>query len=233
MHIEAGEAAARFGFSRPWRSFRITSGLANVVGAGLVMPDSLYLSLWFPDFSPETMLPRAVGVMQQFEFSAQRPGITYVALHPVSWNEPTILERRLQPGIPPEEAAGIAADLLHEDYAYVFEAYWDLWSPAEHGEPWVLRPSQVKFLVHGVEFDEAAFEQEGHIQVDFGLDSPFLQEQVRLTSEVEGRVRGNVQKLVEFSGRVEKNAGANARLLWSESEENLAQKLVARLQKVQ
>jgi len=200
---------------------------------GLVMPDSLYLSLWFPHFAPDTMLPRAVGVMQQFPFSAQQPGITYVALHPVSWNEPTILERRFQPGIPPEEAGAIAADLLHDDYAYVFEAYWDLWSPSGPGEQWGLQPSQVKFLVHGTEFDDALFEQDGHIQVDFGLDTPFLQDQVRLTAEVEGRVRGNVQKLVEFSGRVEKNAGASARLLWSESEENLAQKLVARLQKVQ
>jgi hypothetical protein len=32
---------------------------------------------------------------------------------------------------------------------------------------------------------------------------------------------------------VEKNSGTNARLLWSESEESLAQKLIARLQKVQ
>jgi hypothetical protein len=46
-------------------------------------------------------------------------------------------------------------------------------------------------------------------------------------------VRANVQKLVEFTGAAEKNSGASARLLWSESEENLAQKLIARLQKVQ
>jgi hypothetical protein len=38
---------------------------------------------------------------------------------------------------------------------------------------------------------------------------------------------------VEFSVNVEKNSGASARLLWSESEESLAQKLIARLQKVQ
>jgi len=37
---------------------------------------------------------------------------------------------------------------------------------------------------------------------------------------------------VEFAAKVEKNAGATGRLLWSESEENLAQKLIARLQKV-
>jgi len=46
-------------------------------------------------------------------------------------------------------------------------------------------------------------------------------------------VRANVQKLVEFTSAVEKNSGASGRLLWSESEENLAQKLINRLQKVQ
>ena len=46
-------------------------------------------------------------------------------------------------------------------------------------------------------------------------------------------MRANVQKLVEFTGKVEKNSGANARLLWSESEQNFAQKLIARLQRVQ
>jgi hypothetical protein len=50
---------------------------------------------------------------------------------------------------------------------------------------------------------------------------------------VEARVRENVQKLVEFTNAVEKNCGTSARLLWSESDENLAQKLIARLQKVQ
>jgi hypothetical protein len=46
-------------------------------------------------------------------------------------------------------------------------------------------------------------------------------------------VRANGQKLVEFMNRVEKASGAGARLLWSESEENFAQKLISRLQKVQ
>jgi hypothetical protein len=197
------------------------------------MADPLFLSLWFPDFDVEDMLPRALAVMRQFPFSAQQPGISYVALHPVSWNEPTIFEQRFRVGIPPEEAVQIAADLLHEDYAYLFEAHWDLWSLSETTEQWVLQASQVKFLVHGLEFDDGVFEQEGHIQIDFGIDTPFLQEQVRPTSEAEAEVRANVQKLVDFTSAVEKNSGASARLLWSESEENLAQKLIARLQKIQ
>jgi hypothetical protein len=54
-----------------------------------------------------------------------------------------------------------------------------------------------------------------------------------MTPEAETRVRANVQKLVEFTSKVEKNSGANARLLWSESDETFAQKLISRLQKVQ
>jgi hypothetical protein len=197
------------------------------------MADPLYLSLWFPDFEREDMLPRALSVMRQFPFSAQQPGISYVALYPVSWNEPTILEQRFRPGISPEEAVLVAADLLHEDYAYVFDASWDLWILSDDRQQWTLQPSPVKFMVHGVEFEEGACQQDGHIQVDFGLDSLFLQVEVQLSPETEMRVRANVQKLVEFTNKAEKSSGAKARLLWSESEENLAQKLIARLQKVQ
>jgi hypothetical protein len=171
--------------------------------------------------------------MRQFPFSAQQPGISYVALHPVSWNEPTVFEQRFRPAVPPEEAGLLAADFLHEDYAYLFEAFWDLWIFASDRQEWSLQPTQVRFLVHGVEFDEGTYHQEGHVQVDFGIDSPFLQDEVQLTSEAETRVRANVQKLVEFTSKAEKNSGASGRLLWSESEENFAQKLIARLQKVQ
>lgn len=193
------------------------------------MADPLYLSLWFPSFEEPEILPRTVSVLQQFPFSPARPGVTYVALQPVSWNEPTILERRFDPGVPPEEAAGVAADLVHDDYAYLFEAHWDLWTPPETGEKWVMAPSRVRVISQALEFDEGTAAETGHIQIDFGLDTPFLHEELSLTEETESRVRANVQKLVEFTAKVEKNAGATGRLLWSESEENLAQKLIARL----
>ena len=199
------------------------------------MGDSLYLSLWFPSFDESEILPRTVSVLRQLPFSAARDGVTYAAIQPVSWSEPTILERRFRPGVPPEEAAEVAVELLHDDYAYIFEAYWDLWTPPEGAEKekWVLEPSLVRLVAHGMEFEEHAAEEAGHIQIDFGLDTSFLHEEVEFTSEAERNVRSNVHKLVEFTAKVEKNAGATGRLLWSESEENLAQKLIARLQSVQ
>ncbi len=196
------------------------------------MPDPLYLSLWFPDFSGPAMLPHLLAVLQQFPSSTERPGIVYAAVQPVSWNEASVLERRFSPGIPSEEALVVVADLIHDDYAYVLDAYWDLWTPDETGRQWGSVASRVKFIVQGEEFDDGAQEQTGHIQVDFGLDTPFLQENVELTDEVQNKVRENVGRLVEFTMKAEKNTRASGRLLWSESEENLAQKLIARLQKV-
>jgi hypothetical protein len=197
------------------------------------MADSLYLSLWFPSFDEAEILPRVVSVLRQIPFSAALSGVTYSAVQPVSWSEPTILERRYRPGVSPEEAVAEVAEFLHDDYAYIFEAYWDLWTPPEGAEKWALDPSLVRVIVQGLEFEERASEEAGHIQIDFGLDSSFLHEELELTSEAERNVRSNVHKLVEFTAKVEKNAGATGRLLWSESEENLAQKLINRLQRVQ
>jgi hypothetical protein len=197
------------------------------------MADSLYLSLWFPSFDEAEILPRTVSVLRQISFSAARDGVTYSAIQPVSWGEPTILERRYRPGVAPEEAVAEVAEFLHDDYAYIFEAYWDLWTPPEGAKKWVLEPSLVRLTAHGMEFEERAAEETGHIQIDFGLDTSFLHEEVELTGEAEQNVRSNVHKLVEFTAKVEKNAGATGRLLWSESEENLAQKLINRLQRVQ
>ena len=144
-----------------------------------------------------------------------------------------MLEQRFSPGAAAEEAVTVVADLIHDDYAYVFDAFWDLWTPDAAGQEWRLLPSRVKLIVQGEEFDEGAHEQTGDIQIDFGLDAPFLQENVELNGETQNKVRENVAKLVEFTVKAEKNTRASGRLLWSESEENLAQKLIARLQKVQ
>lgn len=197
------------------------------------MSDPVYLSLWFSDFSGPEMLPHAFSVLQQFPFSTQRPGITYFALHPISWDEATVLERRFPGGIDAGQAALIAAELVHEDYAYVFEAHWDLWTPDLTSEKWLLEPATVKFIVQGEEFDEGAYQETGHIEIDLGLDSYFLQPETDLSDQTRAKIRDNVAKLVEFSKNVEKNSGASSRLLWSESEESLAQKLIARLQGVQ
>lgn len=199
------------------------------------MADSLYLSLWFPSFQEGEMTTRALSVLRQFPFSTVREGISYISVHPVAWAEPTVLERKFTPGISPEEAVEIAGEFAHDDFALVFEAFWDLWiaNEDEVGEPWVQRPVAVRFLVHGLQFDEGIYTDDGHIQVDIGLDTPFLYDGPKLSAFTEKHVQSNIAKLVAFSSAIEKNCGVTGRVLWSESEENPAQKLIARLQQTQ
>ena len=196
------------------------------------MADSLYLSIWFPTFRENEIVPRTLSVLRQFPFSSLREGVTYLSVHPVAWSEPTVVERRFDPGVSPEEAVEVAQEFARDDFALVFEAFWDLWVPNEdeHGEAWVQRPSAVRFVVQGVEFEEGTYTEDGHIQVDFGLDAPFLFEGQRLATDNEKRIRTNIAKLVAFSTAVERHCGISGRVLWSESEDNLAQKLIAKLQ---
>ncbi len=212
------------------------------------MADTLNLSLWFPGFDAELMLPRLVDVLRHFPFSESRGGVQYVSVQPVDWSEPTLFEQGWPSGVSAEEAAEALREHAQADFALTFEAYWDLWvlSPqhansGRAGDPmldearqeWVLTPEKVSFTAQGLDFDEGAFAESGHILIDFGLDFPFLHEDVNLLPEDALRVKANVAALIEFIHRVERNCHTTGRVLWAESDDNLAQKLIARLQQVQ
>ena len=81
--------------------------------------------------------------------------------------------------------------------------------------------------------EKGTYQETGHIEIDFGLDSLFVQENIELTEETQAKIRDNLAKLVEFTKKAEMNTRATSRRLWSESEESLPQKLLARLQRVQ
>jgi hypothetical protein len=200
------------------------------------MADRLYLSLWFPSFQEADIMPRTLSVLKQFPFSSSRPGIGYLGVHGMSWNEPLVFEEIFDDRATPEQAVAIAGEHVHSDHAYEFGAWWDLWTPETGGgldTTWRLNPQAVKFLVHGADFEDGIFQEDGHIQIDFGLDTAFLYEDLELDELSEQRVKANVHRLVEFTSAVEKKSGISGRVLWSDSEENLVQKLIARLQKVQ
>ena len=101
--------------------------------------------------------------------------------------------------------------------------------------PWKLRTHTVHILGFGPNFDVAGYEQNGHLLVDFGLDTPWVLETLEdeaLDETAQIHIQQNVEKLLAFTLLVEKNCGISSRLLWTESGEPLAEKLIARLQRV-
>ena len=164
-----------------------------------------------------------------------------------------------------ENAVAEATEQLHDDMAFEFEMRWQLWTPdwtepsyqrldmapsateddpeadfdppheTDSDNPWQLRAHTVRFLGFGPRFDVAGFEQNGHLLVDFGLDTPWVvdtlpDEELDATAQI--HIQQNVEKLLAFTLLVEKNCGISSRLLWTESGEPLAEKLIARLQRV-
>jgi hypothetical protein len=94
---------------------------------------------------------------------------------------------------------------------------------------WARESRLVRVTGYGPLFDEGAYEQDGHIRIDFGSDAAFLDEEIELDATTARHVEENVRQLVELTNAVEKESGATARLLWSELGESLAQRLAARL----
>ncbi len=160
-----------------------------------------------------------------------------------------LIEPGQVPGAEPRMAVEEATELLHEDYAYEFQIGWNLWeletgpqitaSATDSGQEdgklakldarWARGPKLVRVTGYGPLFDEGAYEQDGHIRIDFGSDAPFLEEDVDLSEVGAKHIAENVRQLVELTAGVEKASGATARLLWSELGESLAKRLAARL----
>ena len=206
------------------------------------MADPLYLSLWYPNFRLIALPAALEKVMDLFGTVAGSSRLKAAAAYPISWNEAPAYQRIYDDeheadldASQPRQAISAALEMLHDDFAYEFELIWELWAPENLGglDPiWRKEPSVVRIVGYGPQFDEGAYEQNGHIRVDFGPDTPFLQEDVDLDEEAAEHVKQNVQMLVDFTNAVQQHAGISTRLLWSESGESLAQKQIARLQSV-
>jgi hypothetical protein len=199
------------------------------------MSDTLYLSLWYPSLRLAALPDKLAAVLGEFAAHGGEATVYAATVWPVSWSESPIFQRvygRGERGAEPKLAVAEALELLHDDFAYEFQIGWSLWEmeTGEKGESrWVREPRLVRVTGYGPLFDEGAYEQDGHIRVDFGTDTPFLEEDAKLDSVAARHVEENVRQLVELTAAVEKGSGATARLLWSELGESLAQRLAARL----
>jgi hypothetical protein len=199
------------------------------------MPDSLYLSLWYPNLRLAALSDKLTAVLGAFGAHGGETRVYSATVWPVSWSEPPVFQRLYGPmerGEEPKRAVEQATELLHDDYAYEFQIGWSLWeleSPAGLDPRWARESRLVRVTGFGPLFDDGTYEQEGHIRIDFGPDAAFLEEETDLDAASARHVEENVRQLVELATAVEKESGATARLLWSELGQSLAQRLAARL----
>jgi hypothetical protein len=219
------------------------------------MSDQLYLSLWFPNFRLQSLPGALTCVLKQFAAVAREgsPDSEYTRVaaasaYPIDWTESPVFQRVFvndssaadADASLPENAVAEATEQLHDDTAYEFEMRWRLWMPETNAAgldtTWRLEPARVRVVGFGPDFDLGSYEQNGHIRVDFGLDTPWTFEAQfendMIDQESANRVQQNVGKLLAFTLSIEKHCGISSRLLWTESGEPLAEKLISRLQRL-
>ncbi len=180
------------------------------------MPDALYLSLWLRGFSSLALPVYFRKLMAAFPMSKLEPYARF-RIVPLSWAEPPMIEEDFEPDGGLLELSAVVQEHLHDDCAYQVETRWDLWRWAEDG--WALKPSRVVLDLYGSAFDAGSKE---HIRIDFGPESQFLPES---HSDNLRPVQSNIRSLLHFSGDLEEALSVERRLLWSESGENLAERL--------
>jgi hypothetical protein len=153
------------------------------------MSDTISLSLWYPQLRLASLQEKLEVILQQFALHGGEPGVFSATAWPVNWREAHAFQEVYglgEHGCQIDIAVNDALELLHPDYAYEFQIGWTLWEPelnAGSNPSWVRTPRLVRVIGYGPEFDDGAYEQEGHIRIDFGTDAPFLQEEVALTPE--------------------------------------------------
>jgi hypothetical protein len=200
------------------------------------MADTLYLSLWYPNLRLAGLAEKLTAVLGSFAGHGGETRVYSATVWPVGWSESPVFQKVFghgERGLEPRQAVEDALELLHEDYAYEFQIGWSLWE-LESGAGglencWAREPRLVSVTGYGPLFDEGAYEQDGHIRINFGSDAAFLDEEIELDSTAARHVEENVRQLIELTTAAEKDSGATARLLWSELGESLAQRLAARL----
>jgi len=207
------------------------------------MSDAFSLSLWYPQFQLASLADKLETALRQFAAHGGERGVFSATAWAVNWREAAAYQEIYglgEHGCQIDIAVGEALELLHPDYAYEFQIGWTLWEPdpeyaglSASQTRWVRASRLVRVIGYGPEFDEGAYEQEGHIRIDFGSDAPFLHEEVDLNLETIRCIEENVQQLIGLVNDVEKESQATARLLWSELGESLAARLVARLNRLQ
>jgi hypothetical protein len=186
--------------------------------------------------------------------------VAAASAYPIDWTETAVYQRiyvldERSERSPDTEASTIenavaeATEQLHDDTAYEFEMHWLLWLPdtplrlgpnddgidsndLDLDTAWKLTLSKVRITGFGPNFDTGSYNQNGHIRVDFGLDTPWVLEDESLDLAATNHIKQNVEKLLAFTLSVEKNCAISSRLLWTESGEPLAEKLIARLQRL-
>ena len=180
------------------------------------MADSVRLSYWLRGYTEHNMLSMFERVLRRFPYSRLAPA-GMLRIFALNYSEPPVLEEEFDDAANVPAIVSVCREHLHNDCSFQLDCCWDLW---HYGEDWALKPSAVSIAIFGPMFESAWGEQ---IQFDLGLDYLYLP-----TDGVPPNLRAlrsNIKSLLHLADDMGRILPVDKRSLWSESGENLADRL--------
>jgi hypothetical protein len=216
------------------------------------MSNQSYLNVWCEDFSEDRILPQFRDFLATVPFSRTRPGFTHLVIRAVDPTEPPVLEQDLRRM--PLDADGVIEmirDQLHSDCSYEVRCHWDLTSLDPLAATSKIEPRPMEILCYGEDYDQGAWRENGHIQVNFGFEhfftghagllgirhtarTPESPDEARFLEAMawpenlekyQEATRTNIRKLFDWVRTIEKAIPVERLRLWSEGEENFEARL--------
>jgi hypothetical protein len=181
------------------------------------MTDRIFLSLWFRkgESGAISALDRILEVFPLSHLTAKGT----LRIFAIELVEPALLDREFEdPQV--EEIVEAAREFDNPDCAYEVTLQWDLWQRKEANGEWALQPTAVRVTSYGPEFESDAGEQ---LLLEFGQEYLFLPEDQGKNNFT--ALRSNVRSLLRLASDVEERLPVERRLLWSDADEDLAERL--------
>jgi len=185
------------------------------------VPDQLYLSLWLHDFTPDTMLRHFEQMLGAFPFSKLRPGIGALKIYALELTEPPVLEHAFAAETDVDTVIAMCREFENPDCAYIVDGSWELW---KYSDAWKLGPSPVSLAGFGPLFEN---EEGDHLRIDFGSETHYLPQPHAPDSA--RAVHSNIRGMLRLIAELEEALPVERKKLWSESEDNFAERVESAL----
>lgn len=187
------------------------------------MADPLFLSVWLTGYSPLALTIYFQKILEVFPFSKLQLG-SVLRVYAVSFHEVPVYEGFIDTEMDPSEAASVVQEFIYDDCCIQLETKWDLY---QWDGTWELKPSRVFIEVYGPKFERDIpnpLNDAEPICIELGPEMLFLPQP---KSDQLRPVQSNIRSILHFADDLQGVLAVERRLLWSETEDNFAERLAS------
>lgn len=182
------------------------------------MADRLYLSVWLEKHSTLGMHRHFSSALRSFPFSTQSSE-AYLRVSAVDPSEPALLEQVFKLPDQLEDVFDAMEKWRASDISFEVEGFWDLWQELPEG--WQLKPARVQLFFYGPDFPSEFGES---ARAELGIESLFLPAAIDTIKDLHF-YQSNLKSLLRLNGDWSTKLRLKQRKLWSDSSEDLSERL--------